>query len=115
MKPHLLAHGGCATLTNVSLVGFGFGDTLGQYLSVLVLRHGSVSERGGYLRRSGGSRTYGLILDLFGLTTLECSAVALVLKALRGDQSLDLGRLGVRLLALTLGLNLATDDIFADL
>lgn len=41
--------------------------------------------------------------------------MALVLKALRGDQSLDLGRLGVRLLALTLGLNLATDDIFADL
>jgi hypothetical protein len=41
--------------------------------------------------------------------------MALVLKALRGDQSLNLGSLGVRLLALTLWLDFTTDDKLADL
>jgi hypothetical protein len=41
--------------------------------------------------------------------------VALVLQALGGDQSLDLGSLGVRLLALALGLDLSSDDVLADL
>lgn len=41
--------------------------------------------------------------------------MTLVLETLGGDQSLDLGGLGVRLLALTLGLDLAADNELADL
>ena len=59
--------------------------------------------------------TYGLVLDLLGLAALERNAVALVLQALGGDQTLDLGGLGVRRLALTLGLDLTSDDVLADL
>lgn len=59
--------------------------------------------------------TYGLILDLLGLAALEGSAVALVLETLGGDESLDAGSLGVRRLALTLGLNLSSDNVLADL
>lgn len=60
-------------------------------------------------------RTYGLVLDLLGLAALECDPVALVLETLGGDQTLDLGSLGVGLRALLLGLDLATDDVLADL
>ncbi len=60
-------------------------------------------------------KTYGLVLDLLGLAALEGSAVALVLEALGGNQSLDLGGLGVGLLALTLRLDLAANDVLADL
>lgn len=60
-------------------------------------------------------KTYSLVLDLLGLAALESSTVTLVLETLGSDQSLDLGSLGVGLLALTLGLNLATDDVLADL
>lgn len=59
--------------------------------------------------------THGLVLDLLGLAALESETVALVLQALGGDQSLDLGSLGVRLLALALGLDLSSDDVLADL
>ena len=41
--------------------------------------------------------------------------MALVLQTLRSDQTLDLGSLGVGLLALALGLHLTTDDKLADL
>lgn len=41
--------------------------------------------------------------------------MALVLEALGSDKALDLGSLGVGLLALTLGLDLAADDELADL
>lgn len=41
--------------------------------------------------------------------------MTLVLKALRGNKTLDLGGLGVGLLALTLRLDFATDDELADL
>jgi hypothetical protein len=41
--------------------------------------------------------------------------VALVLQALGSNQALDLGSLGVWLLALTLGLDLTADDKLADL
>jgi hypothetical protein len=41
--------------------------------------------------------------------------VALVLEALGGDQALDLGGLGVWLLALALGLDFTADDELADL
>ena len=39
----------------------------------------------------------------------------LVLQTLGGDQTLDLGGLGVGLLALALGLDLSSDDILANL
>lgn len=41
--------------------------------------------------------------------------MTLVLETLGGDQTLDLGGLGVGGLALTLGLDLATNDVLADL
>lgn len=59
--------------------------------------------------------TYRLVLDLLGLSALERNAVALVLQTLGSNQSLDLGGLGVRLLALSLGLDLTSDDVLADL
>lgn len=65
--------------------------------------------------RRGSGGTYGLVLDLLGLAALECDPVALVLQALGSDQTLDLGSLGVGLRALLLGLDLATDDVLADL
>lgn len=60
-------------------------------------------------------KTYSLILDLLGLAALQGDSVALVLQALGSDQALDLGGLGVRLLALTLGLDLTSNDVLADL
>lgn len=59
--------------------------------------------------------TYRLILDLLSLTALERNAVTLVLQALGGDQTLDARSLGVRLLALALGLNLTPNDVLTDL
>lgn len=41
--------------------------------------------------------------------------MALVLETLGRNQSLDTGSLGVRLLALALGLNLTSDNVLADL
>lgn len=41
--------------------------------------------------------------------------MALVLETLGGNESLDLGGLGVGGLALTLGLDLAANDVLADL
>lgn len=41
--------------------------------------------------------------------------MTLVLETLGGNQPLDLGGLGVRLFALTLGLDLAANDVLADL
>lgn len=60
-------------------------------------------------------KTYSLVLDLLSLAALESSAMTLVLEALGSNQTLDLGSLGVWGLALTLGLNLAADDVLADL
>jgi hypothetical protein len=59
--------------------------------------------------------TYGSILGGFCSATLECDSVTLVLKTLRGDETLDLGSLGVWLRALLLWLDFATDNEFADL
>lgn len=59
--------------------------------------------------------SYGLVLDLLGLAALERNAVALVLEALGSDQTLDTRGLGVGLLALALGLDLAANDVLADL
>lgn len=38
-----------------------------------------------------------------------------MLETLGGDQSLDLGGLGIRLLALLLGLDLSSNDVLSDL
>lgn len=59
--------------------------------------------------------TYSGILGSLSASPLDGEAVALVLETLGSDESLDLGSLGVRLLALTLGLNLTADDVLADL
>jgi hypothetical protein len=59
--------------------------------------------------------TYGSISGLLGVAALESQAVTLVLEALGGDETLDLGGLGVWLLALALGLDFTTDDELADL
>jgi hypothetical protein len=90
---NLLAHGACATLAGIGLVGLGLGNTLGQDLSILV----------------------GLVLDLLGLAALESGTVTLVLETLGGDESLDARSLGVRGLALTLRLDLSSDNVLADL
>jgi hypothetical protein len=60
-------------------------------------------------------KTYGSILGALSIAALECDPVALVLKTLGSDQTLNLWCLGVWLLALTLWLNLTTDDEFTDL
>ena len=59
--------------------------------------------------------TYSLVLDLLSLAALESGTVALVLETLGSHQSLNLGGLGVRRLALTLGLDLSSDNVLADL
>jgi len=64
------------------------GDTLVEELSVLV----------------------SSILGGLGTTALEGLSVALVLQTLRSDETLNLGSLGVWLLALALGLDLTTND-----
>jgi hypothetical protein len=74
-------------------VGLGLGHALSEDLGVLV----------------------GLILDLLSLAALESGTVALVLEALGSDQTLDLGSLGVRRLALTLGLDLSSDNVLTDI
>ncbi|KAH9821386.1 hypothetical protein Tdes44962_MAKER04983 [Teratosphaeria destructans] len=60
-------------------------------------------------------QTYGGILAGLRPAALECDPVALVLKTLRGDKTLDARSLGVRLRTLLLGLDFAADDEFADL
>jgi hypothetical protein len=60
-------------------------------------------------------RTYSSIPGSLSVTALQRNAVTLVLKALRSNQTLDLGSLGVWLLALTLWLDFTTDDKLADL
>jgi hypothetical protein len=59
--------------------------------------------------------TYGSILGPLSVTALQRDAVAFVLQTLGGNQTLDLGSLRVWLLALTLWLNLTTDNKLADL
>jgi len=59
--------------------------------------------------------TYGGVLGGLGLATLECDPVALVLEALRSDETLDARSLGVWLGTLLLWLNFTTDDKLADL
>lgn len=89
----LLAHGGSSALASINLGGLGLGDTLGKDSGILI----------------------GLILDLLGLAALERNAVTLVLEALGSDETLDAGSLGVGLLALTLGGDLATNDVLANI
>jgi hypothetical protein len=69
----------------------------------------------GLLVRKVYGVTYSSILGCFSPSSLECGPVALVLKTLRSNQSLDLGGLGVGLLSLTFGLDFAADDELANL
>lgn len=101
-------------LAVLGLLDLGLGNTLGEDLGVLGLKGGG-SVRVCEQLEWGIEGTYGLVLDLLGLAALECDPVALVLQALGSDQTLDLGSLGVGLRALLLGLDLATDDVLADL
>lgn len=97
-------------------MGLGLGNALGEDLGVLVLEEELVYFEPGRMRvQDSRNGTYGLVLDLLSLAALEGKTVTLVLETLGSDQSLDLGGLGVRLLALTLGLDLAADDVLADL
>jgi hypothetical protein len=106
----LLAHRRCSSLAEIGTGGLGFGDTLGEDGGVFVL----LLVRLRWMEReSNGS--YGSILGSLSVTALQRNAVTLVLETLRGDQSLDLGSLGVWLLALTLWLDFTTDDKLADL
>ena len=63
---------------------------------------------------------HGLVLSLgllgvLSTTLLEGKNVTLTLENNGGNQTLDLGGLGVRLLLSVLGLNLATDNKLADI
>jgi hypothetical protein len=62
-----------------------------------------------------GEETHSSILGSLSVAALQRNAVALVLEALGSNQTLDLGSLGVWLLALTLWLDFTTDDKLADL
>jgi len=90
---NLLAHGAGSPLAEISLLCLGFGNTLGEDGGVLV----------------------GSILGLLCVTALQCNAVALVLQTLGSNQTLDLWRLGIWLLALTLWLNLTTNNELANI
>jgi len=57
----------------------------------------------------------GSFLGSFRMTALECDPVTLVLETLRSDQTLDLGSLGVWLLAFALGLDFTTNDELANI
>ena len=59
--------------------------------------------------------TYSSILGELSPTTFEGNSMTLMLETLWGDQPLNLGSLGVWLLAFTLGLNFTSNDEFADL
>jgi hypothetical protein len=65
--------------------------------------------------KAGRRGTYGSILGLLGVATLQGHAVTLVLKTLRSNKALDLWRLGIWLLSFTLWLNLTTDNELANL
>lgn len=62
-----------------------------------------------------GRRTHSSILGSLSVAALQRNAMTLVLKTLGSNQTLDLGSLGVWLLALTLWLDFTTDDKLADL
>lgn len=61
------------------------------------------------------NNTHSLVLNLLVLAALKRNAMTLVLEALRSDQPLDLGGLGVRLLALTFRLDLSSNDVLSNL
>lgn len=109
-RPRLLPHRAGATLAGIGLLCLGLRNTLGEDLGILALFVVSKGTKSG----NDGS-TYSLLLDLLGLAALERNTVALVLQTLGSDQTLNARSLGVRLLALTLGLHLATNDVLADL
>jgi len=89
----LVLHRAGSSLAEVGLLCLRLVNTLGEGSSVLI----------------------SSILGLLGIAALQRDAVTLVLETLRSNQTLDLWCLGVWLLALTLWLNLATDNELADI
>jgi len=61
-----------------------------------------------------GSVLAGSLLSGLRASSLKRKPMSFTLKSLRGDQTLDLGSLGVRLLSLGLGCDLTTDDKLAN-
>lgn len=110
-RPHLFPHRARPALASIRLLSLGLGDALGQDLSILILVSWSAYEN----QQKSVEQTYRLILHFLGLAALERNAVTLVLQALRSDQTLDARSLGIRLLALALWLDLATNYVLADL
>jgi hypothetical protein len=106
------AHARGAALADLGLLGLLVADALVQNLGVFVLVKRSVR---GSVYLQCDCVTYGSILAGLRAAALEGDPVALVLETLRSDETLDARSLGVRLGALLLGLDLATDDEFADL
>jgi hypothetical protein len=68
-----------------------------------------------YSDKGACGSTYSLVLDLLGLSSLESQTVALVLKTLWCDKSLNLWCLGIWLLAITLWLNFSSNNVLSDL
>jgi len=92
-NPTLLAHGAGSPLTSIGLLCLGLVDTLGEGLSIFI----------------------SCILGSLCVTALQCDTVTLVLETLGGDETLNLGSLGVWLLAFALGLDFTSDDELADI
>jgi len=107
----LLPHRACTTLPCVGLLCLCLRNTLGEDGGIIILSLVSLSKQSWWRRKI----TYSLILDLLGLAALQRNTVTLVLEALRSNQSLDPGSLGIWPLSLTLGLNLTSNDVLTDL
>jgi len=90
---HLLLHRRSTSLSQLGSLLTLLVHTLSQQLSILV--------------RS--------ILGGLGVSSLEGDAMSLVLHALRGDESLDLGGLGVGLCSFLLGRDFTADDELANI
>jgi hypothetical protein len=88
-----VVEGRCSALAEISTLSLGLGDTLGKGSSILS----------------------SSILGSLSIAALECDTVALVLKTLGSNETLDFGGLGIWLLALPLWLNLTTDNKLADI
>lgn len=88
-----MPHGGSTPLTSLVVSRLGLVGTLLKDLGIVV----------------------GSILGSFRTAALECKSVTLVLQTLGSHQALNLGGLGVWLLALGLGLDLTANDELTDI
>jgi len=86
-------HGRGSSLSEISLLGLGIVDTLGENCGIFV----------------------SSILSSLRVAALECDTMTLVLETLRSNQTLNLWCLGIWLLTLTLWLDFTTDNKLADI